>query len=67
MFIKRHLHYGRSRLRTTTALAGARIPITVDIGFGDAIAHGTEEVNPPVLLDMPSPHMRAYPPRDRDR
>ena len=55
MFIKRHLHHGRSRLRTTAALAGARLPITVDIRFGDAIAHGTEDMNLPVLLDMPSP------------
>lgn len=60
--IREELEYGGSRLRTTAALAGARIPITVDIGFGDAIAPGTEDVNLPVLLDMPSPHLRAYPP-----
>ena len=45
MFNKRDLYQGRSRLRTTAALAGARIPITVDIGIGDAIAHGTKDVN----------------------
>lgn len=60
--IREELDYGGSRLRTTATLAGARIPITVDIGFGDAIAPGTEEVNLPVLLDMPSPHLRTYPP-----
>jgi hypothetical protein len=60
--IREELDYGGSRLRTTAVLAGARIPITVDIGFGDAIAPGTEDVNRPVLLDMPSPHLRAYPP-----
>ena len=60
--IREELEYGGSRLRTTAALAGARIPITVDTGFGDAIAPGTEDVNLPVLLDMPSPHLRAYPP-----
>ena len=60
--IREELEYGGSRLRTTAALAGARIPITVDIGFGDAIAPGTEDVNLPVLLDMPSPRLRAYPP-----
>ncbi|MDP9124651.1 MAG: nucleotidyl transferase AbiEii/AbiGii toxin family protein [Pseudomonadota bacterium] len=60
--IREELEYGGSRLRTTAALAGARIPITVDIGFGDAVAPGIEEIDLPVLLDMPSPHLRAYPP-----
>jgi predicted nucleotidyltransferase component of viral defense system len=56
------VEYGGSRLRTTAALAGARIPITVDIGFGDAVEPGVEDIDLPVLLDMPSPHLRAYPP-----
>lgn len=60
--IREEVEYGGSRLRTTAALAGARIPITVDIGFGDAIEPGVEDINLPVLLDMPSPHLRAYPP-----
>ena len=30
--IREEVEYGGSRLRTTAALAGARIPITVDIG-----------------------------------
>lgn len=60
--IREELEYGGSRLHTTAALAGARIPITVDIGFGDAIEPGSEDVDLPVLLDMPSPHLRAYPP-----
>jgi len=60
--IREELEYGGSRLRTTAALAGARIPITVDIGFGDAVEPGVEDIDLPVLLDMPSPHIRAYPP-----
>lgn len=60
--IREELEYGGSRLRTTAALAGARIPITVDIGFGDAVEPGVEDIDLPVLLDMPSPHLRAYPP-----
>lgn len=55
------LEYGGSRLRTTAALAGARIPVVVDVGFGDAIEPGAEEINLPVLLDLPSPRLRAYP------
>jgi hypothetical protein len=59
--IREDLEYGGSRLRTTAALAGARIPITVDIGFGDAVKPGVEDIDLPVLLDMPSPYLRAYP------
>jgi len=60
--IRAEADYGGSRIRTTAALAGARIPITVDIGFGDAVEPGVEDIDLPVLLDMPSPHLRAYPP-----
>jgi len=60
--IREEVEYGGSRLRTTAALAGARIPIAVDIGFGDAIEPGVEDIDLPVLLDMPSPHLRAYAP-----
>ena len=59
--IREEVEYGGSRLRTTAALAGARIPITVDIGFGEAVEPGVEDIDLPVLLDMPSPHLRAYP------
>jgi predicted nucleotidyltransferase component of viral defense system len=60
--IREELAYGGSRLRTTAALAGARIPIAVDIGFRDAVEPGVENIDLPVLLDLPSPHLRAYPP-----
>lgn len=32
----------------------------IDIGFGDAIEPGLEELALPVLLDQPSPTLRAY-------
>jgi predicted nucleotidyltransferase component of viral defense system len=60
--IREKVEYGGSRLRTSAALAGAQIPIIVDIGFGDAVEPGIEDIDLPVLLDMPSPHLRAYPP-----
>jgi hypothetical protein len=60
--IRQEVEYGGSKLRTTATLAGARIPITVDIRFGDAVEPGIEDIDLPVLLDMPSPHLRAYPP-----
>lgn len=59
--IREEMKYGGSRLRTTAALAGARIPVVVDVGFGDAVEPGIEDIQLPVLLDMPSPRLRAYP------
>ena len=58
--IREELQYGGLRLRTTARLAGARITVVIDIGFGDAIEPGIEEINLPVLLDLPAPRLRAY-------
>ncbi len=58
--IREELDYGGLRLRTTARLSGARITVVIDIGFGDAIEPGLEEVELPVLLDLPQPKLRAY-------
>lgn len=58
--IREELDYGGLRLRTTAQLSGARITVVIDIGFGDAIEPGLEEVELPVLLDLPQPKLRAY-------
>ena len=58
--IREELEYGGLRLRTTARLAGARVAVVIDIGFGDAIEPGIEEINLPVLLDLPAPRLRAY-------
>lgn len=34
--IREEAEYGGVRVRTTATIAGARIPIQVDVGFGDA-------------------------------
>ena len=59
--IREDLEYGGVRIRTRAAIAAARIPIQVDVGFGDAITPGPVEIDYPVLLDAPAPHLRAYP------
>ncbi len=59
--IREQLEYGGLRLRTIARLAGARITVVIDIGFGDAIEPGVEEINLPVMLDLPAPRLRAYP------
>jgi predicted nucleotidyltransferase component of viral defense system len=58
--IREALDYGGLRLRTTALLSGARITVVIDVGFGDAIEPGLEEVELPVLLDLPQPKLRAY-------
>ena len=59
--IREDLEYGGVRVRTRATIAGARIPIQVDVGFGDAITPGPIEINYPALLDGPAPHLRTYP------
>ncbi|MBP9233197.1 MAG: nucleotidyl transferase AbiEii/AbiGii toxin family protein [Hyphomonadaceae bacterium] len=54
--------YSGVRVTLTAALAGARLPIQIDIGFGDAVMPDAAEVAYPSLLDFPSPLLRAYPP-----
>ena len=59
--IREAADYGGVRVRTYATIAGARIPIQVDIGFGDAVTPGAVEIDYPALLDAPAPHLRAYP------
>ncbi len=54
------LAYGGLRLQTYASIGGAKLRIVIDIGFGDAIEPGLEELDLPVLLDQPAPHLRAY-------
>lgn len=49
------------RVTMEARLENARIPIQVDIGFGDAVTPGPEEVQFPILLDLPAPRLRSYP------
>jgi predicted nucleotidyltransferase component of viral defense system len=59
--IRDEQEYRGVRLSLEARLAGARIPVQVDIGFGDAVAPAAEMVDYPVLLDHPAPRLRAYP------
>jgi hypothetical protein len=56
------MEYGGVRLRTAAYLERTRIPVTIDIGFGDAMADATRQLEYPTLLDLPAPHVRSYPP-----
>lgn len=54
--------YGGIRLKARATVAGARIAVVVDIGFGDAIEPGDEVIEYPSMLDLPPPRLRAYAP-----
>ena len=54
--------YGGMRLRTEARLGNTRIPITVDLGFGDALADPQFEIEYGSLLDFPAASIRAYSP-----
>jgi hypothetical protein len=59
--ISREEEYVGLRMTLTGTLGNARIPIQVDIGFGDAVTPEPEIVDYPVLLStLPAPRLRAY-------
>jgi len=59
--IRDDTEYGGMRVTLTGQLAGARIPIQADIGFGDAVTPETVVISYPTILEDPAPTLRAYP------
>lgn len=53
--------YGGVRVTFAAYLGKARIPMQVDVGYGDAITPNPTTQNFPTLLDQPAPRMRMYP------
>ena len=58
--IRQDNEYGGLRMRAAADIAGARIAVNVDVGFGDALEPPAEWLDYPVLLDMPAPRLRGY-------
>ena len=54
--------YTGVRITLVATLAGAKLPIQIDIGFGDAVTPGARDIDYPSLLDFPSAALKAYPP-----
>ncbi len=52
--------YGGVRVRLTAFLEKARIPLQIDVGYGDAVTPDPEAMTFPTLLDFPPPLLRAY-------
>jgi predicted nucleotidyltransferase component of viral defense system len=52
--------YDGVRITLEGRLAAARLPLQVDVGFGDAVVPAPEEAEYPTLLPMPAPRVRTY-------
>ncbi|MBI4968200.1 MAG: nucleotidyl transferase AbiEii/AbiGii toxin family protein [Rhodospirillales bacterium] len=59
--IREQTEYGGLRIEATSRLAGARIKVQIDLGFGDAVTPQAKKIDYPVLLDSPMPKILAYP------
>jgi predicted nucleotidyltransferase component of viral defense system len=60
--IREEIEYGGIRRKTSAYLERTRIPVTLDIGFGDALADPGQSIDYPSLLGMEQPNIRSYPP-----
>lgn len=60
--IREDQEYQGSRVKLLAYLGRARIPVQIDIGFGDVVTPVAKEISYPTLLDFPAPQILAYPP-----
>jgi predicted nucleotidyltransferase component of viral defense system len=58
--IREEAEYGGLRITANATVDKAQIPIVIDIAFGDSVEPGLQEMDLPVMLDFPAPHLRAY-------
>lgn len=60
--IRKETEYSGTRVRFDATLAGARIPIQIDVAFGDPVVPPPElEPFPTILADSPAPTVLTYP------
>jgi predicted nucleotidyltransferase component of viral defense system len=52
--------YGGQRVTLNAFIKTARIPLHIDVGFGDSIVPGVIDLDYPTMLGAPSPHLCAY-------
>ena len=52
--------YGGVRVLLEVRLGNVRVPLQIDVGPGDAIVPGPEELEYPTLLKLPAPKLQAY-------
>lgn len=59
--IREGQEYGGLRITLLAMLGNARIPLQVDIGFGDAVTPGPVLMEYPAILGSPAPILHGYP------
>ena len=58
--IRQDMKYEGVRIRMDSRLGNARIPLSIDVGFGDSVTPPPTSGHYPVLLDAPAPMLRMY-------
>jgi hypothetical protein len=59
--IKPDADYQGVRVRFDGLLGKARIAMQLDVGFGDVVMPGPQDIDYPTLLDLPAPRLKGYP------
>jgi Nucleotidyl transferase AbiEii toxin, Type IV TA system len=60
--IRKEANYSGLRVTLIGHLDGARCPVQIDIGYGDAVTPAPELADYPVMLEgLPAPRIRTYP------
>ncbi len=60
--IRKEANYAGVRITLIGLLDSARCSVQVDVGFGDAVVPGPDDVRYPIILTgLPEPQLRAYP------
>lgn len=60
--LKEDQEYQGARVTFLSKLTEAKIPMQIDVGFGDVISPAPREIKFPTLLEFSPPKIRAYPP-----
>jgi hypothetical protein len=60
--IKEDADYEGVRVKFTGFLERSRIPMQIDVGFGDIVYPRTKVIDYPVILSFPKPRLKGYPP-----
>jgi len=55
------------RVRLTATIAGTRLSLQIDIGFGDAVTPEPQEISYPALLAFPAPRNVPIPKKPSSR
>lgn len=59
--IKEDSDYEGVRVKFLGFLDRSRIPMQIDVGFGDLVEHKARPVVYPTIVNFPKPHLRGYP------